>query len=225
MHDSVITGKEYASKDWTCVISMFLTSFNVHCILCVVVHVLCVYASKLLSGFFGTSSGFFWWRQVGKPVVKFSKIRSCKGDVSQPVQPHTYARLLVFDETLAQPHFEVVNCSDAVMSVFYSPFSTRSQNFAVMNTCVAALSVFPSDILSWSADILCFIKNRGGTCKRICILCQQISPKCWFGNKRQTVTSQSHHTRNKWPPYATEWYSPYENFLRTPLPPHIREQG
>ena len=30
MHDSVIIGKEYASKDWTCVISMFLTSFMVY---------------------------------------------------------------------------------------------------------------------------------------------------------------------------------------------------
>jgi len=38
---SVITGKEYASKDWTCVITMFLTSFNVYfvcgcaCFVCV----------------------------------------------------------------------------------------------------------------------------------------------------------------------------------------------
>jgi len=33
--------------------------------------------------------------------------------VRQPVQPHTfYARLLVFDKTLAQPHFAVANCSD-----------------------------------------------------------------------------------------------------------------
>jgi len=30
MHDSVVTGKEYASEDWTCVMSMFLTSFNVY---------------------------------------------------------------------------------------------------------------------------------------------------------------------------------------------------
>ena len=37
--------------------------------------------------------------------------------VRQPVQPHTfYAQLLVFDETLAQPDFAVVNCSDVVMS-------------------------------------------------------------------------------------------------------------
>ena len=42
--------------------------------------------------------------------------------VRQPVQPHTYARLLVFDETLAQPDFAVINCSDGVMSVFYSLF-------------------------------------------------------------------------------------------------------
>jgi len=38
MHDSVITGKEYASKDWTSVISTFLTSFNVYFVC--VVHVL-----------------------------------------------------------------------------------------------------------------------------------------------------------------------------------------
>ena len=50
--------------------------------------------------------------------------------VRQPVQPHTfYARLLVFDKTLAQPHFAVVNCSDAVMSVLYSPVLTRSLMF------------------------------------------------------------------------------------------------
>jgi len=50
--------------------------------------------------------------------------------------------------------FAVVNCSDAVMSVFYSPFSTRSQNFAVMNSRVAALSLFSSDIQTWNADSL-----------------------------------------------------------------------
>ena len=41
MHDSVITGKEYASKDWTCVLPMFLTSINVYfvcgcaCFMCI----------------------------------------------------------------------------------------------------------------------------------------------------------------------------------------------
>jgi len=58
MHGSVITGKEYASKGWTCAISMFLTSLM--SLLCVVVHVLCVYASKLLSDFFWLFWHKFW---------------------------------------------------------------------------------------------------------------------------------------------------------------------
>jgi len=50
--------------------------------------------------------------------------------VRQPVQPHTFcARLLVIDETLAQPDFAVVNCSDAVMSVSYFLVLTRSLIF------------------------------------------------------------------------------------------------
>ena len=34
---------------------------------------------------------------------------------------------------------------------------------------------------------------------------------------RQIVTSQTAHTKYKWPPYATEWKPPHEKFLRTPL--------
>ena len=52
MHDIVITGNEYASKDWTCVILYRYFWRVLMFILCVVVHVLCVYASKLLSVFF-----------------------------------------------------------------------------------------------------------------------------------------------------------------------------
>jgi len=45
--------------------------------------------------------------------------------VRQTVQlPTFYARLFLVDETLAQPHFAVVNCYDAMMSVFYSPVLT-----------------------------------------------------------------------------------------------------
>ena len=48
----------------------------------------------------------------------------------QPVQPHTFsAQLLVFDETLAQRHFAVVNWSDVVVSVFLSPILTPSLVF------------------------------------------------------------------------------------------------
>jgi len=49
--------------------------------------------------------------------------------VRQPVQPHTCAPLLVFDKTSVQPHFAVINCSDALTSVFYSPVLTRSLIF------------------------------------------------------------------------------------------------
>jgi len=46
------------------------------------------------------------------------------------VQLHTfYARLLVFNKTLTQPHFAVVNCSDSLMSVFYFPVLTRSLTY------------------------------------------------------------------------------------------------
>ena len=120
----------------------------------VVVHVLCVYAPKLLSGFFGRRSGFFGEDRLATLLCSLARFDLANRGVRQPVQPHTYARLLVFDEALVQSHFAVANCSDAVMSVFYSTFSTRSQNFAVMNSCEAALSLFSTDILTWSADSL-----------------------------------------------------------------------
>jgi len=60
-------------------------------------------------------------------VVKFDLANQ---SLRQPVQPHTLnAQLLVFDETLAQPHFAVVNCSDVVVSVFHSPILTPSLIF------------------------------------------------------------------------------------------------
>jgi len=33
LYDSVITGKENASEEWNCIISMFLTIFNVYFLL------------------------------------------------------------------------------------------------------------------------------------------------------------------------------------------------
>jgi len=48
-----------------------------------------------------------------------------------------YAKLLVFDKTLAQPHFAVVNCSHAVMSVFYFPVITRCPIFLQLWTAVS----------------------------------------------------------------------------------------
>ena len=55
-------------------------------------------------------------------LVKFDL---AKQGLRQSVQPHTFKpKLLVIDETLAQPHFAVVNCSDVEVSVFHSPILT-----------------------------------------------------------------------------------------------------
>jgi len=57
----------------------------------------------------------------------YAKFDHANQDVRQPVQLHTFNdQLPVFDETLAQPDFVVVNCSDVVRSVFHSPVLTRS---------------------------------------------------------------------------------------------------
>jgi len=52
--------------------------------------------------------------------------------VRQTVQPQTfYAPPLVFDKTLAQPHFAVANC------VFYSPVFARSPIFLQFRIAVS----------------------------------------------------------------------------------------
>jgi len=78
--------------------------------------------------FLGQGLAFFGEDRLATLLCSSIRFDLANRGVRQPVQTHTYARLLVFDNTLSQPHFAVVNCSDAVMSVFYSPFSTRSQN-------------------------------------------------------------------------------------------------
>jgi len=46
-------------------------------------------------------------------MCSLTRFDPAKRSVSQPLQPHTLcARLLVFDKTLVQPDFAVVNCSD-----------------------------------------------------------------------------------------------------------------
>jgi len=63
---------------------------------------------------------FFGEDRLATLLCSLARIDLANWSVRQPVQPHTYARLLVFDETLAQPHFAVVNIAEAVMIVFYS---------------------------------------------------------------------------------------------------------
>ena len=59
-----------------------------------------------------------------------AKFNLANQGVRQPVQLHTFnSQLLVFKETLVQPDFVVVNCSDVVMSVLHSPVLTRNLLF------------------------------------------------------------------------------------------------
>jgi len=78
-------------------------------ILCVVVHVLCAYASKRLFGFLGQGLSFFGEDRLATLLCSLARFDLANRGMRQPVQPHTHARLLVIDETFAQPHFAVVN--------------------------------------------------------------------------------------------------------------------
>jgi len=65
MYHNVITGKKNASKEWNCIISMFLRiSMS---ILCLVMHMLCVFALKLLSDFFWDKVWLFLMKTGWQP--------------------------------------------------------------------------------------------------------------------------------------------------------------
>ena len=82
-----------------------------------------------------------WLRTCGLPNITKSKhfLRTLSAlakfdlanqGVRQLVQLHTFsAQLPVFKETLVQPDFVVVNCSDVEMSVFHSLVLTRNLLF------------------------------------------------------------------------------------------------
>jgi len=80
-------------------------------------------------------------------------------------------------------------------------FNVQPDIFAVMNCCVVALSVFTSDILTLSVNSWYSVQwhTKGSGCRKIYILCQQTSPKGWFGNMNMTsncdVTNSAHKTQ------------------------------
>ena len=90
MHDNVITGKEYASEVWNYVISMFLTSFNVYFVCGCACFM--IYASKLLSGFFGTRSAYFGEDRLATLLCGLARFDLPNRSGRQPFQSHTYAR-------------------------------------------------------------------------------------------------------------------------------------
>jgi len=68
----------------------------------------------------------FYWKDGGPRTIVTQAHKSLIWHCSPA------ARLLVFDQTLAQLDFAVVNCFDVVMSVFYARcFNARPDIFAV----------------------------------------------------------------------------------------------
>jgi len=78
-----------------------------------------------------------------RTLSSLAKFDLANQGVRQPVQLHIFnAQLPVFDETLVQPDFVVVNCSDVVMSVFHSPVLTRSSFCSYELLCSSVEFVF-----------------------------------------------------------------------------------
>ena len=99
-------------------------------------------------------------------------------------------------------------------------FNVQPDIFAVMNCYIVALGVFYSDSLSWSADSLYSLYSAmTHKIRRVDVekyayyvnkLRQNVDLEIWLW--RQIVTSQTAHTKYKWPPYATEWNPPMKIF-------------
>ena len=96
-------------------------------------------------------------------------------------------------------------------------FNAKPDIFAVLNCCIVALSVFSSDIVTWSADSLYSVQwhiRRVRMEEYAYIWCQQTLPKRWFAN--MNITSNCDVTNSPYqiqiPPYATEWNPPMKIF-------------
>ena len=121
------------------------------------------------------------------------------------------AEPLVFDKAFAQPHFSVVNCSDAVMSVFFYHVLTRSViflEFELLCRSVEFIFLRYSNLERWYFIFSAMAhKIRRVDVEKYayyvskCILCQQTSKTLvWKQEWHQIVTSQRVHTKYKWPP-------------------------
>ena len=152
----------------------------------------------------------------------FSKIRSCKpGCASASTAAHFLWSTVRFRQDISAASF----CSCRLLWrtdewVLLPCFDAQPDIFAVMNCCVVALNVFSSDLERWSFIFSSMRhKLRGvrvdGYAYYVKKLRQNFGLETWIW--RQIVTSQTAHTKYKWPSYATEWNPPHENFLRTPL--------
>jgi len=94
-----------ARKIW---LVLFLTIFNVYFVLgCACLMWICIKpAIWLFLTFLGQGLAFFGEDRLAT-LLCLSRFDLPNRGVRQPVQPHTYARRLVFDDILAQPHLQL----------------------------------------------------------------------------------------------------------------------
>ena len=175
----------------------------------------------LWRSFFGIFFGPVWGN-LGKTPSNPQKLPDPTNTPIAPaaVQPNTYARLFVFDETLAQLHFAVVNWSDVVMSVSYSPVLTRSLIFLQLWTTVfeCMFLQYPNLGCWWFIFSAVTYKVRRVGVEKYLYNVNKLRQNVGLETRiwRQIVTSQTAHRKYKWPQIC-HWMKPHENFLCTPL--------
>ena len=151
-------------------------------------------------------------------------------DLSDGVYARQISRTFsMLDCSYSTRHYSAVSfCScklrwriDECVSI--SCFNAQPDIFAVMNCCVEALSVFSSDILTWSANglysVQWHIKWREWMQKNMHIISTNFAKrlvwkheydvKLWHHKQPTPNTNDHHMPLNEKPPH--------ENFLRTPL--------
>ena len=156
-------------------------------------------------------------------LVEISMIRSCKPGC----EPASSAAHFLYSTARIR---QVINaawfCSCKLLRrsdecVLLPCLNARPDIFAIMNCSVLASSIFSFDILTWSAESLYSVQwhIRGSACRKICLWCQQPSPKRWFGNMNTTSYCDGTNSapRIQMTTICHWMKPPHENFLRTPL--------
>ena len=85
------------------------------------------------------SSFLAYFMRILNSCVVLARLDLANRGARQPASPaaHSCAPVLVIDKASVQPDFAVVNFSDVVMSVLYSPVSTCSLIFLQLRTVVS----------------------------------------------------------------------------------------
>jgi len=130
--------------------------------------------------------------------------------VRQPVHPHLlYAR--IWQNISAASFFRCKLIWGINECVVLPYFNAPPDIFVVTNCCIVALGVVSYDSVTWIANSLYSVqwhtKQGEWMYRKMCMFCQETSPKHWFGNRTMTsncdVTKTAHQIQMT--THATEW--------------------